>query len=69
MSKDIDKIVEVAAANVACESGEVSKETLQSIKEQLLGENKHSDQSFIYSLYRKIVDEEEVKNEKQRIKK
>lgn len=66
MSEHVDKILKGAAANVNCESNEeVSRETLESIKKQLLGESNHTDESFIYSLYQSAVnnlEEEERKN-------
>lgn len=56
---DVEKIIQDAAANVACETKEeVSKETLENIKKQLLGESKRSDDSFIYGLYKSIVENE-----------
>ncbi|MCI6265761.1 MAG: hypothetical protein MR598_02810 [Erysipelotrichaceae bacterium] len=58
MSDDIEKIVAAAASNVACETGEVPKEILQSIKEQLMEDSKRTDQSFIYGLYLDVVEEE-----------
>ncbi len=67
MAEDIEKVLKAAASSVSCETGEVSKETLQSIREQLLGISSKSDQSFIYELYKRIVDEE--KNGKKSIKK
>lgn len=71
MSDNIEKIIQSAASNVACESKEeVSKETLESIKEQLLGMSKHSDDSFIYGLYKSVViNEGEDKNGKTYAKK
>ena len=63
MDRDVDKILNDAASNVACESNkEVSKETLESIKKQLIGESKRSDNSFIYGLYKSIIDNEEREN-------
>lgn len=60
-NNDMEKILEGAAANVACESGEeVSKETLESIKKQLLGLSNSSDDSFIYTLYKSIIEKREV---------
>ncbi|MBQ8681918.1 MAG: hypothetical protein IJ509_03300 [Bacilli bacterium] len=56
MAKDIEKIVQGAASNVACETkDEVSKENLELIKAQLEGLSKLSDRSFIYELYIKIM--------------
>ena len=46
----IKKVVDDAASNVACETDEVSKETLENIKEHLLGISNKSDTSFIYEL-------------------
>lgn len=57
--KNIEKIVESAASNVACETGVVPVETLQSIEAQLMGLSCKSEQSFIYGLYRKVVGSEE----------
>lgn len=60
MSNDVEKILKSAASNVACESAEeVSKETLESIKKQLLGLSNSSDNSFVYSLYKAVVDDKE----------
>ena len=60
MSNDVEKILQSAASNVACEStGEVSKETLENIKKQLLGLSNSSDNSFVYSLYKAVVDDKE----------
>ena len=55
MSEDkVRKIVDDAASNVACESGEVSKTTLEMIKERLLyfanKGSKNDDDSFIFRL-------------------
>ena len=71
MSSYIEKIVQGAASNVACETKEeVSKETMESIKNQLLGLSKISDRSFIYELYKSIMlDEGEDIDVKSRTKK
>lgn len=60
MSNDVDNILKNAAANVACETNdEVSKDTLESIKKQLLGLSNSSDNSFVYSLYKAVVNNKE----------
>lgn len=65
MSEKIEEILKDAASNVACESKEeVSKETLESMKNQLLGMSEKSDDSFIYGLYKSVMKEE--KNERKR---
>lgn len=70
MSKQVEKIVNSAAVNVACESKEeVSKETLERIKDQLLGMTNHSDESFIYQLYESVVEGEKEEDVKTRSKK
>ena len=59
MSDDrVKKIVDDAASNVACESGEVSKDTLSIIKDYLLNLTKKksgaSDESLIYKLVNEV---------------
>ena len=64
MSDNVEKIVQDAASNVACESKEeISKKTLEVIKNQLLGVSNHSDESFIYGLYKSAVDDKIENNE------
>ena len=64
MSDNVEKIIKDAASNVACESKEeVSKETLEVIKNQLLGLSKQSDESFIYGLYKTVVVERDGEND------
>lgn len=65
MSEHVDKIVKDAAGNVACETKEeVSKETLENIKQQILGQSKKSDESFIEWIYKFVVkNKEEMKEE------
>lgn len=55
MGKEVEQAVKDAVANVACEVGEVSKETLVKIREQLSGDTIKSDNSFIYSLYEDVL--------------
>lgn len=63
MSDNVEKIIQSAASNVACESKEeVSQETLEVIKKQLLGLSKQSDESFIYDLYKTVVAERDEGN-------
>jgi len=70
MCENVEKIVKSAAVNVACESkSEVSKETLENIRNQLLGVTNHSDESFIYKLYESVVEGENLENGKTRSKK
>lgn len=71
MSDQVEKILKGAASNVACESKEeVSRETLESIRKQLVGETNHSDESFIYGLYQSIVrDKGEDSNGKTHVRK
>ena len=52
MGKNIDQAILDAASNVACEGGDLSKEELLKIREQLVGNSKKSDNSFIYELYK-----------------
>lgn len=59
MEKEIEQAILDAVSNVSCETKEVSKDVLVKIKEQLLGNGKKSDDSFIYSLYQDVVKERE----------
>ncbi len=54
----INKAVLDAASNVACETDEVSKHTLEEIKKQLLGISNKSDKSFIYELVKNASGED-----------
>ena len=64
MDEHVEKILKGAASNVACESDEeISKETLENIKKQLLGQNNKTDESFIYGLYKSVVENNEVEKE------
>ncbi len=64
MAEDIEKVVNDAASNVACETGGVDNETLQKIKEQLMGMSNKSDDSFIYGLVKSATSEGEKGNGK-----
>ena len=66
MEKNIDQAILDAASNVACEVGDLSKEELLKIREQLTGTSKKSDDSFIYGLYKELVKEEGVLREKRK---
>lgn len=62
MNEHVDKILKGAASNVACESEEeISKETLENIKKQILGQSNKTDESFIYGLYQSVVEDNEMK--------
>lgn len=66
MANDVEKIIADAASNVACESSEpVSKATLEDIKNHLLT-SKHSDESFIHSLYEAILGNENEESDGKR---
>ena len=52
--KKVIEIVNDAASNVACESGEVSFNDRKKIAEQLMGMSKSSDDSFIYGLVKNL---------------
>lgn len=58
MEKNIDQAILDAASSVACEVGDLSKEELLKIREQLVGNSKKSDDSFIYGLYKELVKED-----------
>ncbi len=60
MGKNIDQAILDAASNVACEVGDLSKEELLKIREQLVGNSKKSDDSFIYELYKELIKEDGV---------
>ncbi len=57
MDKKIEQAVEDAASNVSCEVGNVSKDALVKIKDQLLGNTKKTDESFIFSLYQSVMNQ------------
>ena len=67
MSDDVEKIIQDAASNVACETKEVtSTETLEKMKKQLLGLSGESDDSFIYGLVKSVKKEKGARYEKRK---
>ncbi len=54
----VTEIINDAASNVACESGNLSVDELNKIREHLMGISNQSDDSFIYGLVKKINEGE-----------
>ena len=53
-NKKLEKIIDNAAANVACDTGDVYKETIKQVKDYLVNLSNNTEYSFIYELVKEV---------------